>query len=120
MPEDVLIPPVVSASSESLEEEPKWIPDYGSTQGNQHLLSAQPSAPVSRTPTLEDRQAEESTESHAGTEGYQYWTTARSHKSRAAVDYTPIGVEPHRHTRGAWPIATVANDSQLHLIASSI
>ena len=25
---------------------------------------------------------------------------AQSHKSRAAVDYTPIGVEPHRPTRG--------------------
>ena len=59
MPEDVLIPPVVSASSESLEEEPQWIPDYSSTQGNQHLPSAQLSAPVSRTPTPEDRQAEE-------------------------------------------------------------
>ena len=46
--------------------------------------------------------------------------TARSHKSRAAVDYTPIGVEPHEPTRGVWPIATVANDSQLHLVASSI
>ena len=45
---------------------------------------------------------------------------ARSHKSRAAVDYTPIGVEPHGPTRGVWPIATVANDSQLHLVASSI
>ena len=59
MPEDVLIAPVVSASSESLEEEPQQIPDYSSTQGNQHLPSAQPSAPVSRTPTPEDRQAEE-------------------------------------------------------------
>ena len=45
---------------------------------------------------------------------------ARSHKSRAAVDYTPIGVEPHGPTQGVWPIATVANDSQLHLVASSI
>ena len=59
MLEDVLIPPVVLASSESLEEEPQRIPDYGSTQGNQHLPSAQPSAPVGRTPTLENRQAEE-------------------------------------------------------------
>ena len=59
MPEDVLIPPVVSASSESLEEEPQQIPNYSSTQGNQHLPSAQPSAPVGRTPTPEDRQAEE-------------------------------------------------------------
>ena len=45
---------------------------------------------------------------------------ARSHKSCAAVDYTPIGVEPHGPTQGVWPIATVANDSQLHLVASSI
>ena len=59
MLEDVLTPPVVSASSESLEEEPQWIPDYGSTQGNQRLLSAQLSAPVSRTPTPEDWQVEE-------------------------------------------------------------
>ena len=44
----------------------------------------------------------------------------RSHKSRAAVDYTLIGVEPHRPNRGVWPIATVANDSQSHLVASSI
>ena len=59
MPKDVLTPPVVLASSESLAEEPQWIPDYGSTQGNQCLPNAQPSAPVDRTPTLEDRQAEE-------------------------------------------------------------
>ena len=59
MLEDALIPPVVSASSESLEEKPQWIPDYSSTQGNQHLPSAQLGAPVGRTPTLEDRQAEE-------------------------------------------------------------
>ena len=59
MPEDVLTPPVVSASSESLVEEPQWIPDYSSTQGNQHLPSAQLSAPVSGTSTPEDRQAEE-------------------------------------------------------------
>ena len=45
---------------------------------------------------------------------------ARSHKSRAAVDYTLIGVEPLGPTRGVWPIAAVANDSQLHLVASSI
>ena len=49
-----------------------------------------------------------------------HYASARSHKSRAAVDYTPIGVEPHGPTRGVWPIATVANDSQLHLVASSI
>ena len=59
MLEDVLTPPVVSASSESYMEEPQRIPNYGSTQGNQCLLSAQPSAPVGRTPTLEDQQAEE-------------------------------------------------------------
>ena len=29
-----------------------------------------------------------------------YANIARSHKSRAAVDYTPIGVEPHGPTRG--------------------
>ena len=46
--------------------------------------------------------------------------SARSHKSRAAVDYTLIGVEPHGPTRGVWPIAAVANDSQSHLVASSI
>ena len=34
--------------------------------------------------------------------------------------YTPISVEPHGPTRGLWPIATVTNDSQLHLVASSI
>ena len=44
----------------------------------------------------------------------------RSHKSRAAVDYTPISVEPHKPTRGVWPIATVTNDSQSHLVALSI
>ena len=59
MLEDVLIPPVVSASSGSSEEEPQWIPDYGSTQGNQRLPSAQLSAPVGRIPTPEDRQTEE-------------------------------------------------------------
>ena len=45
---------------------------------------------------------------------------ARSHKSRATVDYTPISVEPHEPTRGVWPIVAVANDSQSHLVASSI
>ena len=45
---------------------------------------------------------------------------ARSHKSHATVDYTSISVEPQGPTRGVWPIATVANDSQLHLVASSI
>ena len=46
--------------------------------------------------------------------------SARSHKSHAAVDYTLIGVEPHGPTRGVWPIAAVTNDSQSHLVASSI
>ena len=59
MPEDVLTPPVVLASSESLAEETQWIPDYGSTQGNQHLPSAQLNASVCRTPTSEDQQTEE-------------------------------------------------------------
>ena len=59
MLEDVLIPPLVSASSESLKEEPQQMPDYSSTQGDQRLSSAQLSAPVSGTPTLEDQQAEE-------------------------------------------------------------
>ena len=45
---------------------------------------------------------------------------AWSQISRAAVDYTPIGVQPHGPTQGVWPIATVTNDSQLHLIAPSI
>ena len=45
---------------------------------------------------------------------------AQSHKSCATVDYTPIGVEPHGPTQGVWPIATVPNDSQLHLVVSSI
>ena len=47
-------------------------------------------------------------------------TDARSDKSRAAVDYTLISVEPHGPTCGVWPIAAVANDSQSHLVASSI
>ena len=59
MPEDVLIPPVVSASSGLLEEEPQWIPDHGPNQGNQSLPSAQPSAPVSGTSMSEDRRTEE-------------------------------------------------------------
>ena len=45
---------------------------------------------------------------------------AWSHKSHATVDYTLIGVEPHGPTRGVWPIAAVANDSQSHLVAPSI
>ena len=47
-------------------------------------------------------------------------TSAQSNKSRAAVDYTPIGVEPHGPTRGVQPIAVVTNDSQSYLVASSI
>ena len=45
---------------------------------------------------------------------------AWSHRSHATVNYTPIGVEPHEPTRGVWPIVAVANDSQSHLVASSI
>ena len=45
---------------------------------------------------------------------------ARSHKSRAAVNYTLICVEPDRPTQGVWPIAAVTNDSQSHLVTSSI
>ena len=41
-------------------------------------------------------------------------------KSRATVNYTLYGVEPHVPTRGVWSIATVANDSQSYLVASSI
>ena len=47
-------------------------------------------------------------------------TPAQSHKSRAAVDYTPMDVEPHGPTREVRPIVAVANDSQSHLVASSI
>ena len=59
MPEDVLIPPVVSASSGSLEEGPQHTPDHGSNQGNQHLPSVQLNTPVSRTSMPEDRRTEE-------------------------------------------------------------
>ena len=45
---------------------------------------------------------------------------AWSHKSHAAVNYTLIGVEPHGPTQGVWRIAAVTNDSQSHLVASSI
>ena len=45
---------------------------------------------------------------------------SRSRKSRATVDYTLTGVEPHGPTRGAWPIAVVTNDSQSYLVASNI
>ena len=47
MPEDVLIPQVVSASSGSLEEGPEQIPDHGPNQGNWRLPSVQPNTPVS-------------------------------------------------------------------------
>ena len=53
-------------------------------------------------------------------EGEEKCEAAWSHESRATVHYTPIGVEPHGPTRDVWPIATVTNDSQLHLVASSI
>ena len=47
MLEDVLIPPVVSASSGSSEEGPQQTPDHSPNQGNWHLPCVQPSAPVS-------------------------------------------------------------------------
>ena len=59
MPEDVLIPPVVSASSGSLEEETQQTPDHGPNQGNRRLPSVQPNTPVSQTSTPEDRWTEE-------------------------------------------------------------
>ena len=59
MPEDVLIPPVVSASSGSSEEGPQQTPDHSPNEGNRHLLSVQPNTPVSQTSMLEDRWTEE-------------------------------------------------------------
>ena len=59
MPEDVLIPPVVSASSESSEEGPQQTPDHGPNQGNRHLPRVQSNTLVSQTSTPEDRQTEE-------------------------------------------------------------
>ena len=59
MPEDVLIPPVVSASSGSSEEGPQQTPDYSPNQGNRRLPSVQPNTPVSQTSPSEDRQTEE-------------------------------------------------------------
>ena len=59
MLEDVLISPVVSASSGSLEEGPQQTPDHGPNQGNRHLPSVQLNTPVSRTSMLEDRWTEE-------------------------------------------------------------
>ena len=44
MPEDVLIPPVVSASSGSSEEDPQQTSDHGPNQGNRRLTNTQPSA----------------------------------------------------------------------------
>ena len=59
MPEDVLIPPVISASSGLLEEGPQQTPDHGPNQGNRHLLSVQPNTRVSQTSMPEDRRTEE-------------------------------------------------------------
>ena len=59
MPEDVLIPPVVSVSSGSSEEEPQWTPDHGPDQGNRHQPNTQPNAPISQTSALEDKRMEE-------------------------------------------------------------
>ena len=53
-------------------------------------------------------------------EGCAEGKCARSQKSCATVDYTLIGVEPHRPTQGVRPKATVTNESQSHLVASSI
>ena len=47
MPEDVLIPPVVSASSGLSEEEPQQTSDHSPNQGNRCLPNTQPNAPVS-------------------------------------------------------------------------
>ena len=60
------------------------------------------------------------TEIHEPVISYSEFNNAQSHKSHAAVDYTLFGVESHGPTRGVWPIATVANHSQSHLVASSI
>ena len=59
MPENVLISPVVSASSGSSEEGPQQIPDHGPNQRNLCLLSVQLNTPVSRTSMPEDRWTEE-------------------------------------------------------------
>ena len=45
MPEDVLVPPVVSASSGSSGEEPQQTPDHGPDPGNQCQPNTQPNAP---------------------------------------------------------------------------
>ena len=59
MREDVLIPPVVSASSRSSEEGPQHTPDHSPNQGNRCLPSVQLNTPVSQTSMPEDRQTEE-------------------------------------------------------------
>ena len=59
MPEDVLIPPGVSASSRLLEEDPQHISDHGPNQGNQCLSNTQPNDPVGPTTGLEDGRTEE-------------------------------------------------------------
>ena len=59
MPEDVLILPVVSASSRSSEEGPQQTLDHGPNQGNRRLPSVQSNTPVSQTFMPEDRQTEE-------------------------------------------------------------
>ena len=59
MPEDVLIPPVVSASSGSSEEGPQQTPDHDPNQGNRRLSNPQPNTPASQSSTSEDRQMEE-------------------------------------------------------------
>ena len=56
---------------------------------------------------------------------YEYEEQKHNHKcrvpkSRAAVDYTLSGVEPHGPTRGVWPMATVTKHSQSYLVTSNI
>ena len=59
MPEDVLTPLVVSASSRSSEEGPQQTPNHGPNKGNRRLPSVQLNIPVSQTSTPEDRWTEE-------------------------------------------------------------
>ena len=59
MPEDVLITPVVSASSRSLEEDLQQTSDHGPNQENWCLPNTQPNVHVSQTFMLEDRRMEE-------------------------------------------------------------
>ena len=54
-----MIPPVVSASLTSSEEEPQQTSDYDPNQGNWRLPNTQPNAPISRTTVMEDRRMEE-------------------------------------------------------------